>query len=211
PDPRVAAVGVLAEALGLVEPDAVARAIAVVAGRYFGGNDPAADAAADAAVAWLPQGVAGPDGERGGGPQVGPERAANRIGLLVQACDATGALVENARRHPAGPGDALAETVRHDPPVLVMRRVAASEVRVGGVAIARGDLVVLDVAAANRDPEVFTDPDAFDPDRSGPRSLTFGAGPRVCPGRAHALALAAGLLDRDHRAETQADRPAGRY
>lgn len=54
----------------------------------------------------------------------------------------------------------------------------------------------LNIAAANRDPEVFADPGTFDPERSGPPALTFGAEPRICPGRNHALALAAGVLDR---------------
>ncbi|MBB2910533.1 hypothetical protein FHS43_001796 [Streptosporangium becharense] len=54
--------------------------------------------------------------------------------------------------------------------------------------------VVLDVAAANRDPRVFRDPDAFVPGRAG-EHLTFGAGPRACPGRRIALALAAGAVE----------------
>ena len=77
--------------------------------------------------------------------------------------------------------------------------VAVRDTRVAGVDIAAGDLVILDIAAANHDPEVFTDPDAFDPGRSGPPSLTFGSPPRVCPGRDHAVAIAAGALDRDSR------------
>jgi hypothetical protein len=184
-EPGLTAVHALAEALGLAEPAAVAQAVAEVAGTYFGGED----AAADAAVAWLLPRVAPAES--------GPELAANRIGLLVQAFDATAGLVGNARRCPAEHGDPLTETLRHDPPVRTVRRTATSDVRIGGVTIAQGDLVVLDIAAANRDPDVFADPDTFDPDRSGPPSLTFGAGPHRCPGRDHALALAAGMLDKD--------------
>ncbi|MCX5215107.1 cytochrome P450 [Kitasatospora sp. NBC_00240] len=137
------------------------------------------------------------------------EAAANRIGLLVQACDATADLVEHTRRAAAGHlgrhsvEALLAETLRHDPPVRAMRRIAVRATRVAGADIAVGDLVVLDIAAADRDQQVFLTPDAFDPERSGaaerpgPEALTFGAPPRLCPGRRHALALAAGVLDSD--------------
>jgi cytochrome P450 len=54
--------------------------------------------------------------------------------------------------------------------------------------------VVLSLAAANRDPDHTRDAERFDPARR-PRSLTFGTGPRACPGSAHALSLAAGVLD----------------
>ncbi|MEV6010943.1 cytochrome P450 [Streptomyces sp. NPDC051976] len=193
-DPRLRAVRALAEGIGLAEPDAVAAAVATVARAYFGTDDPATRASADAAVAWLLPRVLDP----AQAPEAQGEAAANRIGLLVQACDATGALVEHAEKAAAEPVQAaalLAETLRHDPPVRTMRRVAARATRVAGVDIAEGDLVLLDIAAANRDPEVFSAPDAFDPQRSAPPALTFGAAPRVCPGRAHALALAAGLLE----------------
>ncbi|NBE85155.1 cytochrome P450 [Micromonospora sp. NEAU-HG-1] len=116
------------------------------------------------------------------------EAAANRIGLLVQACDATGDLIDRARRAAEGrPGGhdietLLVETLRHDPPVRATRRMAVRDTRVAGVDIAEGELVILDLATANRDPEVFTDPEAFDLERSGPPSpLTFGSPPTPMP------------------------------
>jgi cytochrome P450 len=52
-----------------------------------------------------------------------------------------------------------------------------------GVTLQRGDKVVVSFAAANRDPEVFADPDAFDIERANARRhLAFGAGPHVCLG-----------------------------
>ncbi|PRX99026.1 isocitrate lyase/phosphoenolpyruvate mutase family protein [Allonocardiopsis opalescens] len=166
-DLRVRVVRTLAEALGLPEPAAVAAAVPVVAGAYFGHQDPAADAAVAELVALL-----GPDPK----DEAAMEAAAGRIGLLVQACDATAALVEAAAGGDAPP----ARVLRDEPPVRTTRRVATAATRIGGRPIAEGDAVLLRLAA----------------DRDNPVPLVFGAPPRVCPGRAHALALADGLLGR---------------
>ena len=192
-DARLIAVQVLAEALSLPDPEDVAHDVAIVAGVYFGGES----AEADAAVARLLV-VAQHDGERD------PETSANRIGLLVQACDATAALVNRAReamgreaRAAEYDVDALiAETVRHDPPARAIHRLATLATTVAGTAIVAGDRVTLNLVAANRDPAVFERPDEFDPGRPEPATaaLTFSSEPRRCPGRQQALALAAGIL-----------------
>lgn len=184
-DDRRRVVGALAEALDIEEPAAVAERIPVVADNYFGDTDSIAEA--DDAVKWL-LGRLGPTVEQT--DEAGLELAANRTGLLVQACDATATLIANARKalgtDKAAPSIAavLADTLRHDPPVRVMRRVAAQPTHVGQSAIAEGDALLLDIAAAAADPQTV-------------EPLTFGAPPRVCPGRDHALALAAGVLAPD--------------
>ncbi|MFI7005337.1 isocitrate lyase/phosphoenolpyruvate mutase family protein [Streptomyces sp. NPDC050145] len=171
---RVRVVRTLAEALGLPDSGAAAADVIVVAGACFGGAE--ATVAEDGAVARLvAQCVPVPADE------VALEAAAHRIGILVQACAATAALVEAA----AGSDVPLARVLRENPPVAVMRRVAARATRVAGREIAEGDGVLLDLATANR---------------AHPVPLTFGAPPRVCPGRAHALALADGLLQRPRTA-----------
>ncbi|NUP49758.1 MAG: hypothetical protein HOW97_20975 [Catenulispora sp.] len=147
---RVGVVRALAGAMGLPELDeAAVGALLVVAANYFGGEDPAAD---DAVRLLLP--LMGSDAEQ----------AANRIGILVQACDATAALIEGVREF----GDVHA-ALRFAPPVRVMRRVALVATRVGDVEIPAGEVVELEVGALG---------------------LAFGYGPRVCPGRAVAMALA---------------------
>ncbi|WP_438296241.1 hypothetical protein [Streptomyces sp. HUAS TT7] len=128
-------VEVLAEALGL--PGCVADDVAVVAKSYQ--PHTAITEEADRAVARLVEACGG----------VADEAAANRIGLLVQACAATKALVANTL---AG---------RTDPPVPLTRRVAPD-----------GTLVEVSLTEA-----------------------PFGDGPHACPGREHALALAAGLVE----------------
>jgi cytochrome P450 len=56
-------------------------------------------------------------------------------------------------------------------------------VEFGGAPIRAGDLVTISIAAANRDPEVFDDPDRYDVTRENARlHLAFAHGPHVCIG-----------------------------
>ena len=143
-------------------------------------------------------------------PAAPPEVLANRIGLLVQACDATAGLIGNAVRHALGEcpdrtaawstAAILAEVLRYDPPVRSTRRVGRAATELAGVAVPAGAGLLLRLDAANRDPAAFADPDRFDParfDRVSPFAsvLTLGYGARSCPGDRHGLALAAGVLD----------------
>ncbi len=60
-------------------------------------------------------------------------------------------------------------------------RYATDDVHLGDAQIARGDLVRVSIAGANRDPEVFPAPDEFDLTRPNLRSqLAFAQGPHVC-------------------------------
>jgi hypothetical protein len=110
------------------------------------------------------------------------------ITLLLQGHAAVEGLIETALKH-AEPGDdidaLLRETLRQDPPLKATRRLDQRT----------GDEVTIDLMAANRDPEVFQDPGRFDPARGQTPHLTFGHGVRPCPAPAHALALAAGVLE----------------
>lgn len=181
---------VLAARLGLADPEAAVPAVTAVAAAYHPGADPAAVARADRAVAAL----------LAMSPPAPAEAAANRIGLLVQAADATAGLIGAAVRHglatPAtlGTADLLAEVLRLDPPVRATRRVATGTPCLAGQDIGPDATLLLRFDAANRDPAVHPDPDRFRPGRPG-GTLTFGAGPRGCPGERHALALAAGVVD----------------
>jgi cytochrome P450 len=61
-------------------------------------------------------------------------------------------------------------------------RVTTEDIQVGGVNIPTKSFVHLSMSAANRDPAVFADPDAFDITRSPNRHLAFGRGAHFCPG-----------------------------
>jgi len=62
-------------------------------------------------------------------------------------------------------------------------RYATVDVELGGASIRSGDLVVVSLTAANRDPETFAEPDTFDLSRPNARShLAFAQGPHACVG-----------------------------
>lgn len=77
---------------------------------------------------------------------------------------------------------AVEESLRFDPPVLGLYRNTTRDVTVAGQSIPEGSKVMLYYAAANRDPEVFPDPDRFDLDRPRKRHLAFGLGVHFCLG-----------------------------
>jgi len=74
------------------------------------------------------------------------------------------------------------ETLRYDPPVQLVGRIAGEDMSIGGVDIPRGETMMLLLAAAHRDPAVTERPDEFDPTRAAIRHLAFGLGPHFCLG-----------------------------
>ncbi|MFD1540140.1 cytochrome P450 [Nonomuraea guangzhouensis] len=164
---------VLGAALGITDEKRLVGAVAAAAAGYLSGE---AGPEADAAVADLVELLSGE-----GDP-------IPRITILLQAHAATAGLIANALTH-AEPGDdidgLLRETLRHDPPLKASRRLDRQT----------GDEVTIDLVAANRDPAVFAEPERFDLTRGPAPHLTFGSGVRPCPASAHALALAAGVLE----------------
>ncbi|WP_055110726.1 cytochrome P450 [Mycolicibacterium peregrinum] len=81
------------------------------------------------------------------------------------------------------------EILRLDSPVLMSARVALRDTEVAGTAVQAGELVVIHLAGANRDPAVFTDPHRFDIERDNAgRHLSFSGGRHFCLGAALARA-----------------------
>jgi cytochrome P450 len=79
--------------------------------------------------------------------------------------------------------NAIEESLRLEPAAAVIDRYATRDVELGGASVARGDLVRLSIAGANRDPDVFPDPDCFDVRRENARlQIAFAHGPHVCLG-----------------------------
>lgn len=77
----------------------------------------------------------------------------------------------------------LDEILRIDDPFVQNRRVTTRPVTLDGHRFAPGDRVFLNWTAANRDPRVFGDPEAFEPGAHAPYNLVYGIGKHVCPGR----------------------------
>lgn len=85
---------------------------------------------------------------------------------------------------PASQEGALQELLRFNPPVAAQPRFSNPEraIEVAGVTIPANSAMLFGIAAANRDPAVFPDPDRFDITRNTKTLLTFGPGLRTCPG-----------------------------
>src|SRR5271155_113749 len=78
----------------------------------------------------------------------------------------------------------LTELLRLDGPVQATARTATQNQRICGAEIAAGQQALVVIAAANRDPGVFNEPDQFRPARAGPAPLSFGYGGHYCLGAA---------------------------
>ncbi|MFI0977153.1 cytochrome P450 [Streptomyces sp. NPDC021093] len=124
---------------------------------------------------------------------------ANAIDALLAHPEQLAAL----RAEPSLMPGAVEELTRWTGPTLLsIPRYAAEEVELHGVRVAKGDAVTALVAAANRDPRAFQDPERLDVRRTAPATphLSFGHGPHFCLGasvaRIQTEVALAGLLRR---------------
>lgn len=105
------------------------------------------------------------------------------------------------------------ESLRLEPAAAAVDRYATRDTSLGDASIGAGDLVRVSLTAANRDPEVFPQPDTFDVHRENrSRHLTFARGPHACLGvhlaRAEAVAVLRAVLEHLHRPHLVGDRKA---
>lgn len=149
-----------------------------------------------------------------GGEITETELVANLMLLLVAATEAPQDLLSNTVRlaveHPEHHGRLLADTgftarfvdevLRFDPAVQALNRVAAQDLDYFGVTVREGTPVTLLIAAGNRDPRRFAEPDRFDPERADNQPLTLSAGGHYCLGAALARMSAESVLPRLLRA-----------
>jgi len=92
------------------------------------------------------------------------------------------ASLEQLRDHPEIVNSAVEEFLRYESPVQHTARIAPAEMQLGGKTIAKGSRVVAVLAAANRDPNRFPDPDRLDLTRTDNRHLAFGWAAHFCFG-----------------------------
>ena len=124
------------------------------------------------------------------------ELISQAIGLLIAGFETTIGLIGNGVRalveHPgelaklrARPEvitSAVEECLRYDGPIILTARVLHVDTDFGGKTIPCNAKVWRMLAAANRDREVFSDPDRFDVERQPNEHLAFGGGPHFCLG-----------------------------
>jgi cytochrome P450 len=106
-------------------------------------------------------------------------------GLLANGLAALLAHPGQARRLRSEPGlaaPAVEELLRYDPPVQLTSRSAPAGLDIAGTATCEGQPVVALIGAANRDPQVFSEPGRLILDRAGPPPLSFGGGIHYCLG-----------------------------
>jgi cytochrome P450 len=115
----------------------------------------------------------------------GHETTVNLIGSGVLALLRNPEQLARLRADPTLLSGAVEEFLRLDSPVdLATFRYTSEELSIGGVTIAAGQLVLLGLGSANRDPEVFERPDELDITRARGGSLAFGHGIHHCLGAA---------------------------
>ena len=103
---------------------------------------------------------------------------ANAVLAMLRHREHWAALGEDPQLAPA----IVEETLRYDPPVQLVGRVAGEDMAIGESRIPKGDTMMLLLAAAQRDPAGIERPDEFDPGRESIRHLAFGKGPHFCLG-----------------------------
>lgn len=109
----------------------------------------------------------------------------NGIRLLLDHPDQ----LTKLQQRPALWPNAVEEILRFDSPIQLNARLARDDTDVGGVPVRKGQALVAYLAAANRDPAVFSDPNTFDVERpNANKHLSFSGGRHFCLGAALARA-----------------------
>jgi cytochrome P450 len=100
------------------------------------------------------------------------------VHFLAEHTDLQSQLRHDATLVPA----AVDEILRIEAPLMTSRRITAAPVKLGDRSLGKGERITLMWASANRDEQVFDDPQAFRLDRDPSLNLLYGAGIHVCPG-----------------------------
>ena len=104
------------------------------------------------------------------------------VGILVHFLAEHAALQSQLRQDATLVPAAVDEILRIEAPLMTSRRITAAPVKLGDRSLGKGERITLMWASANRDEQVFDDPQAFRLDRDPSLNLLYGAGIHVCPG-----------------------------
>jgi cytochrome P450 len=92
-------------------------------------------------------------------------------------------VLDRLRREPGMITRLVEELLRYEPPVQMRtNRATLADIDIAGTTIPAGSPLALVLAAGNRDPSQFADPDRFDPDRADNEHLSYGSGIHYCFG-----------------------------
>ncbi|CAL9374691.1 cytochrome P450 [Streptomyces sp. enrichment culture] len=116
--------------------------------------------------------------------QIGGEAVTNNSGQMFYVLLTRPDLAERLRAEPEIRPRAIDELLRWIPHrnAVGLSRIALEDVEIEGVRIRQGDAIYVSYLAANRDPDVFPDPETIDFSRSPNPHVSFGFGPHYCPG-----------------------------
>ena len=112
----------------------------------------------------------------------GFETTEGLIGNMVLALSRNPEEAAKLRSNPDLIENTVEEALRYDSSILKQSRVASVDTSIGGEAIKKGDYLHFMIAAANRDPDIFSNPDAFEIARTDQGHLSFGHGIHFCIG-----------------------------
>jgi cytochrome P450 len=113
----------------------------------------------------------------------GHETTVNLLGNGMLTLLRHHAMLDRLRNAPDLIPATVEELLRYEPPVqFLSSRTTLDEIALAGTTIPKGVLVTLALAAGNRDPARFPDPDRFDPERRDNEHLGFGSGIHICFG-----------------------------
>ncbi len=133
------------------------------------------------------------------------------VAILVHYLATHAGVQTHVRAHRADLPAAIDEILRIEAPLIANRRITACPVEIGGRSIGEQERVSIIWASANRDEQVFDDPDEFRLDRDPSLNLLYGAGIHDCPGaplaRLELRVLIEALLDATTHIEPIADHP----
>ncbi|MBA4496505.1 cytochrome P450 [Paenactinomyces guangxiensis] len=113
----------------------------------------------------------------------GHETTVNLIGNGILALLEHPAQMEKLKQQPELIHSAVEEMLRYYSPVeIATNRWASEDIFLGGKKIPKGDMVLVMLGSANRDPEQFANPDQLDITRENNRHIAFGLGIHYCLG-----------------------------
>ena len=125
------------------------------------------------------------------------------IGNAVMALLKNPDELEKLRTRPDLIKNTVEEVLRYDTPVTNSGRIAHEDIEIDGVKIGQGESLSVSLAAANRDPAIYPEPNRFDIERKDTHHQAFGGGQHFCLGshlaRLEAAETLSALLDRFSR------------